>query len=85
MNSLCRVLATILIAVFLAPTAVHAQSQPATVSVASGVKYELLGRWDVDKLNTILTRDTPAFSGVDASYTPARKAIPQWKAWFDSP
>ncbi len=29
------------------------------VRIPSGVQYELIGRWDADKLNHILTVDTP--------------------------
>ncbi|HZG20060.1 MAG TPA: alpha/beta hydrolase [Herbaspirillum sp.] len=53
-------------------------------SVASGVRYEMIGRWDVDKLNTILKKDTPAFSGVQVSYTPARNAVILYRVTYPS-
>ena len=58
------------------PYQAQAQSQATPViEVASGVKYQLIGRWDVDKLNTILKKDTPAFAGISVEYTPARNAV----------
>ena len=67
---------------FTAPRAV-AQDKGA-VSVASGVQYEFIGRWDADKLNTILTEDTPKFFGVTVKYTAARNAVNLYRVTYAS-
>jgi len=64
------------------PCSAFAQGAP--VEVVSGVKYEFLGRWDVERLNKILTTDTPAFSGVKVAYTPARNAVRLYRVTYDS-
>jgi pimeloyl-ACP methyl ester carboxylesterase len=58
--------------------------QSAPVQVTSGVKYELLARWDVDRLNKILKTDTPAFAGITVAYTPARNAVRLYRITYDS-
>ena len=59
-----------------------ARSTP--IEVASGVKYEFLARWDVARLNTILKTDTPAFSGIPVSYTPAHNAVRLYRITYTS-
>lgn len=54
------------------------------VQVTSGVSYELIGRWDADKLNQILKVDTPKFFGVSVTYTPARNAVRLYRVTYDS-
>lgn len=54
------------------------------IEVTSGVKYEFLARWDVARLNTILKTDTPAFSGIQVSYTPARNAVRLYRITYNS-
>ena len=54
------------------------------VSVNSDVKYEFLARWDVDRLNKILKTDTPAFSGINVQYTPARNAVRLYRITYNS-
>ena len=69
------------------PTARHedAQKVPAVaVPVASGVQYELIGRYDVDQLNQILTKATPAFTGLPVTYTPARNAVKMYRVTYPS-
>lgn len=63
------------------PTAAQ-QSGP--IPVSSGVSYELIARWDADKLNRILTTDTPAFFGVPVNYTPARNAVKLYRVTYSS-
>ena len=38
-------------------------------------KYELIARWDVERLNRILQTDMPKFAGIPVSPTPARNAV----------
>ncbi len=61
-----------------------AQSDAAAASVAGGVTYRLVGRWDVDRLNRILAVDTPAFFGVPVTYAPARNAVRLYRVSYPS-
>lgn len=54
------------------------------VQVNSGVQYEFLERWDVDRLNRILQTDTPKFSGVAVTYSPARNAVRLYRITYTS-
>ena len=56
----------------------------AVVQTPSGVSYQYLGRWDVDKLNQILKTEPPKFFGVDATYTPARNAVKLYRITYAS-
>ena len=68
---------------YMVPRAV-AQDKSGTVSVASGVQYEFIGRWDADKLNKVLTDDTPKFFGVTVKYTAARNAVKLYRVTYPS-
>lgn len=61
-----------------------AARQQAPVAISSGVQYELIGRWDVARLNGILSADTPKFAGVTVSYTPARNAVKLYRVSYPS-
>ncbi|MDU0342628.1 alpha/beta hydrolase family protein [Bosea rubneri] len=52
--------------------------------IAGGVEYQLLGRWDVEKLDRILTTDTPVFAGIPVSYSAARNAIRLYRVRYAS-
>ena len=65
------------------PGVVRAETA-APIAVPSGVSYELIDRWDVDKLNQILTVDAPAFSSVDVPYTPAVNAVRLYRITYPS-
>ncbi|MFN4009165.1 MAG: alpha/beta hydrolase family protein [Pannonibacter sp.] len=64
--------------------AVGAHADEPVVSVSSGISYQLIGRWDVDKLNEILTKDTPAFAGITETYTPATNAVRLYRVTYPS-
>ena len=49
-----------------------------------GVSVAFLDRWDVDRLNRILTEATPAFSGLAVDYTPARNAVRLYRVTYSS-
>ena len=71
----------------LAQTAAPAPTPPAQsapIKVSTGVQYELIGRWDVARLNQILTTDTPKFAGITVSYTPARNAVKLYRVTYPS-
>lgn len=60
-------------------------AQPAgPIQVSSGVRYELLARWDVDRLNKILTEEMPVFAGIPVNYTPARNAVKLYRVSYPS-
>ncbi|MCX5514359.1 alpha/beta hydrolase [Kaistia algarum] len=64
-------------------TRLHAEeSEP--VEVASGISYTLIGRWDTDKLNAILSVDTPKFFGITVAYTPAKNAVRLYRVSYTS-
>jgi pimeloyl-ACP methyl ester carboxylesterase len=54
------------------------------VRVTSGVQYEFIERWDVDRLNRILEIDTPKFAGVSVTYSPARNAVRLYRVTYSS-
>ena len=54
------------------------------IRVSSDVQYEFIGRWDADKLNTILTDDTPKFFGVAVRYTAAKNAVKLYRVTYSS-
>ncbi|WP_205995517.1 S9 family peptidase [Pseudolabrys sp. FHR47] len=66
---------------FTAPAA--AQSSGA-VQISSGVTYEQIGRWDTDKLNKVLTDDTPKFFGVTVKYSAAKNAVKLYRVTYNS-
>jgi pimeloyl-ACP methyl ester carboxylesterase len=74
--------AAFLAAVSAAPAAPAADNAP--VAVASGVSYELMATWDMDRLNQILKTDTPAFTGVAVTYTPAANAVRLYRVTYPS-
>ncbi|MFS8038640.1 alpha/beta hydrolase family protein [Xanthobacter sp. AM11] len=52
--------------------------------VAAGVSYSLIGRWDADRLNQVLTTDAAKFFGVPVAYTPARNAVRLYRITYPS-
>lgn len=70
---------------FCAALAFCAFSTPTLAQTAvAGVRYELIGAWDVDRLNAIIDTDTPAFTGVAASYTPATNPVRLYRITYPS-
>ncbi len=73
--------------VFFSAFVVHtqglAQSSP-PMAVTSGVTYELIARWDVERLNKILESDTQKFSGVSVRYTPAQNGVRLYRVTYPS-
>jgi len=87
-----KFLKPLLVAGFLAAAAIlpaHAQAPvaaptPSAKTIAGNVQYELIGQWDVNRLNTILSTDTPKFAGITVSYTPARTGVRLYRISYDS-
>lgn len=63
---------------------VSPEAKAEAVRIGTGVRYELLGRWDADRLNRILTTDIPAFAGIPATFTPARNAVRLYRVTYPS-
>lgn len=61
----------------------HAQDNQ-IVRLSSAIQYQLIARWDVDRLNKILKVDTPAFAGISTAYTPARNAVRLYRVTYAS-
>ncbi len=56
----------------------------APVRVTSDVQYEYLDRWDVQRLNKILSVDTPKFVGIPVNYSAARNAVKLYRVTYSS-
>lgn len=69
----------------MAIAAAPSTAQPEQVQQVRGdVTYRLIARWDVARLNRILTADTPAFSGIPVTYSPARNAVRLYRVSYPS-
>ena len=68
----------------LAVAAPARAQETGAVPVAGGVRYEFLERWDVARLNEVLTRDIPAFAGIGVTYTPAKNAVKLYRVTYPS-
>lgn len=71
------------VALFMTASAAPVFAQGA-VEVAAGVKYELIGRWDADKLNKVLTDEAPKFFGVNVKYSAAKNAVKLYRVTYNS-
>lgn len=60
------------------------QSMAAPEPVASGVTYELIGTYDVAKLNTILTDDLKEFTSFPITYPPAKYDVKLYRIIYPS-
>jgi pimeloyl-ACP methyl ester carboxylesterase len=61
-----------------------AAQEKGSVHVTSDVSYEFIGRWDVDRLNKVLTDETPKFFGVTVKYSAARNAVKLYRVTYGS-
>nr|HML27834.1 alpha/beta hydrolase [Hyphomicrobium sp.] len=78
-----RVFLALAVLVGITAPSAHAREN-AAVQVSSGISYELIGRWDADKLNQILKVDAPKFFGTAISATPARNAVRLYRVTYSS-
>lgn len=64
----------------------HAVSRAAEVVITTPgvVSYQLIDRWDVGRLNEILSKDTPAFAGITETYTPATNSVRLYRVNYPS-
>lgn len=73
---------SILLVTAIIPDVGAAQDGP--VRLGAGVSYELIDRWDAERLNRILKQDIPAFAGVTADYSPASAAVNLYRVTYAS-
>lgn len=80
-----RMLGIIVLALGVAGTSMPILAQDkGAIHVSSDVQYQLIGRWDADKLNKVLTDDTPKFFGVTVKYTAAKNAVKLYRVIYSS-
>jgi len=80
---LARALAAFVLSSLALIAPVAAQGSGA-VQVSSGVTYEMIGRWDADKLNKVLSEDAPKFFGVSVKYSAAKNAVKLYRVTYNS-
>ncbi len=68
----------------LGTPAAPARAEEPVVAVAGGISYQAIGRWDADRLNQIVTKDTPAFAGLTETYSPATNAVRLYRVTYPS-
>ena len=68
----------------LGVTRANAQENAGPVSVSSDIRYEFIARWEIDRLNQILSTDFPKFAGIDVTYPPARNAVNLYRVTYGS-
>lgn len=66
-----------------APGPARAEDGP-PVEVTAGISYQLIGRWDVERLNHVLTTEAPQFFSVAPAYTPATNAVSLYRVTYAS-
>ncbi|MBX3582361.1 MAG: prolyl oligopeptidase family serine peptidase [Rhizobiaceae bacterium] len=65
-------------------TPASAQDKAGPISASSGVRYEFIARWEVDRLDQILSKDFPEFAGIDVVYPRARNAVNLYRVTYGS-
>jgi len=67
---------------------IHVFAQDAAsafIQASPNVRYQLIGTYDVKRLNTILTKEIPAATGDQkAVYTPAKNAVKLYRVEYSS-
>lgn len=85
MSMMLRAMAVAVLALGMVGKTLPARAQQtAPIQIASGVQYEFIGRWDTDKLNEVLTHDTPKFFDVSVNYTAAKNAVKLYRVTYSS-
>lgn len=76
---------------FATPQALSTAQLPRTLRASSttallpnDVQYELIGRYDLDRLNTILTTELADFTATSVTYTPPRNAVNLYRVSYSS-
>jgi hypothetical protein len=55
-----------------------------TLSISNAVYYELIGRYDIARLNHILNVEIPAATGTKENYLPAKNAVKLYRITYPS-
>lgn len=63
---------------------VQSQSKLESLSISNAVYYELIGRYDIARLNHILNVEIPAATGTKENYTPAKNAVKLYRITYPS-
>jgi len=61
-----------------------AQNKMESLSISNAVYYELIGRYDIARLNHILNVEIPAATGTKENYTPAKNAVKLYRITYPS-
>lgn len=78
---------SLLILLFLwihSPNPSLAAGEAPEIAVPSGVKYQLIGTYDVERLNKILTTELSEFSAYRATFLQARHAVKLYRVTYPS-
>ncbi|PRC94449.1 alpha/beta hydrolase family protein [Solimicrobium silvestre] len=70
--------------IFLFATSAATQGQENEIRVPSGVTYQLIATYSVDRLNQILTSELKEFSDFPMSYPPARYPVKLYRITYPS-
>jgi pimeloyl-ACP methyl ester carboxylesterase len=68
----------------LAAIDLRAQDRMESLSISNTVYYELIGTYDVERLNRILNEEIPAATGTKVNYTPAKNAVKLYRITYNS-
>ena len=60
------------------------QGKLESLSISNAVYYELIGRYDIARLNHILNVEIPAATGTKENYTPAKNAVKLYRITYPS-
>lgn len=63
---------------------VQSQSKLESLSISNAVYYELIGRYDIARLNHILNVEIPTATGTKENYTPAKNAVKLYRITYPS-
>jgi pimeloyl-ACP methyl ester carboxylesterase len=63
---------------------VSAQNKMESLSISNAVYYELIGRYDIARLNHIMNVEIPAATGTKENYTPAKNAVKLYRITYPS-
>lgn len=83
MKNLFKQLYLVLGIVFTSIT-VFSQGKMESLSISNAVYYELIGRYDIARLNHILNVEIPAATGTKENYTPAKNAVKLYRITYPS-
>ena len=75
---------TLFLAFFLITQFISAQNKMESLSISNAVYYELIGRYDIARLNHILNVEIPAATGTKENYTPAKNAVKLYRITYPS-